>query len=235
MTAEATAKTKDQPGVKPVPRPVPTATELREQAKRRTERLGEIAPQVSAALDAVSPKDRGPLNFEHAPALVKEALEIMPDPKRDILQLAEFTNTTWTVVIAANVDLRLLDGKFKFWSTFSDLLHPFDSVRAVAADRRAVADFIITECSDKFADARLTHYLKIEPRDFTQTPDWMPAGFALERTGPESMISGWAIRKPDGGLMLDSGVPFKDAEQARRFLKDHAMFRTNDAPRYWPR
>lgn len=205
-------------------------------AAQKAQRLAEIAPAVSAALDEMNGKAFAALHTsDRAPDVIREALACLPQPRRNDIALWEFTNSQWRYVVHPGIDLRLLDGNTNHWSMFSDLVKPFDSVRAISQDRSSFADFIIADSDDQYADARLIFYMKIPQRKLQDAPAWMPEGYRLERCGPDSEQPGWIIRRQHDGVVLTDGLPFKTTEDARRFIKDHPNFRRDEAVQYFTR
>lgn len=215
--------------------PAPAAVKPATPADK-AKRLAAIAPAVTAALDEMNGEAFAALQTsDRAPDVIREALACLPQPRRNDIALWEFSNNMYRYVVHAGIDLRLLDGNTNHWSMFSDLVKPFDSVRAISQDRSSFADFIITDCDDQYADARLIFYMKIPQRKLQDAPAWMPEGYKLERCGPDSEQSGWIIRRQHDGVVLTDGLPFKTIEDARRFIKDHPIFRRDEAVQYFPR
>ncbi len=202
----------------------------------KTPRHIELAALVAAELAGVSIEEFSKLRREgKLPDAAKEAMSVIPQPARDQLQLAEFTNCDRRLVAPADVDPRLLDDNRRFWSILSDQLSAFDLIRVIAPDRSWYAEYVVTECGENTASARLLRYIDIEPAQKSSQHEWLPDGFELIALGPEHPVPGFAIKRlRDGHLMLSSGMPFPDVESARRHLKDHAVFKKDEITKYLP-
>ena len=194
----------------------------------------ELAPQVATELAGKSAEEFAAMRREgKLPDCVKEAMDVIPTPARDQLQLAEFTNCDRRLIAPADVHPMLLDNNRVFWSSISDQLQVYDLIRTIAPDRTWYAEYVVTHCSENEAEARLLRYIHIDPPQVSARYDWLPVTHELIAVGPESAMPGFSIRRVADGRLMNS-QPFKEIEDARRYWKDHAINRRDEQPQYFP-
>ena len=188
----------------------------------------ELATMTAAEFDAQ--RRAGKLS-----ETLQEAFAITPQPARDGLQLLEFTNNAFRLIAPPYSHPLLINDNPIFWSTLDDQVQIFDEVLVVARDRTWVAKYLVVQRGENRANARLMFDPVYLDQEVTKTPDWMPQGYELIQLGPEHSRPGYGVRRmSDGFVILQSGVPFPDAESARRHMKDHAVFRREEIPRMFP-
>ena len=203
---------------------------------KRPPRHIELKPVVEAAFEGMGIEQAHALRLAgQLPPEVMEARDIVSSPAHNGLQLLEFTNTSHRLVAPHDTHPLLLDANPNFWNILSDRLQPFDTVRVIASDSSWVADFIVLVCSERRVEAKMTSLITVPVMEDSTVPDWMPKGYSLIRLGADSQRPGWAVKRlSDGLLMLQSGVPFKEPEDARRFILDHALFKAPEVVQYFP-
>lgn len=199
-------------------------------------RYVELAPQVEKELAGVTPEQfAAQREAGNLSDTLREAMSVVPEPARNALQLREFSNADHRLIAPANAHPLLLDNCPKFWTMLSDSLNLYDKVTVIAPDRRWVAEYLVTHCGENNADAKLLSVTHIEPEQF-DAPSWLPEGYELISLGPEHSMPGYGIRRKKDQFMILSGGghPFPNVETARRYLKDSALFRKDEVPKYLP-
>lgn len=221
---EAVAKVQTKPAAIPYVH-VPSA----DAVKRN--RLSEIRHEVTEALD--SWQVGIPM-----PAILQESLQLIKPPASNSLQLREFSNAQYRLGVNADVDLRQLHRLVNFWSALAGRgLQKFDDIRVISEDECAMADFVVVDADDKFVDAMLVSFHKVQRRARPQgETSWLHQGDTLVQRPPKGTLpGGYVIVRENGVELSQSGLPFKTIEEARRYYLDHAINRDSKIAQYFPR
>lgn len=162
---------------------------------------------------------RGPATVA-GPAAERPPFHISPEHTK----LAEQLRNEWVVVVPAGTTAKDLDLRSEPFALIADMLTEGDNIRCLSSDKRTVIDCVCVHRVGVKAICRVILELKVP--SFSETDsDRIPAGFDIVAAKPGDVQQGWLVKRLDGDLLLNHGMPIFQKEIALRFLLDHASVR----------
>lgn len=143
-------------------------------------------------------------------------------PKRQAIskanmKLSETCNNSWRIVAdkgTAREELRQPD----LYAVVADLLHAFDRISVVAADRSYYAEMLVLDAGRGWAQVMELAFHQLP--SLLTIGDGLPPGFDIEYKGPDSL---YVCTRICDGVVIGSGFP--DRQSCLAHLLDHASLR----------
>ncbi len=185
--------------------------ELRSSVLSEDERLLVAGRPTSAAKAAA----------RQAVARATQAVRKVPQIQRGDMELVEFRNNDWSVIAGHGTQPEDLDLKPEMWAMVSERINAGDLIRVRARDDSWFALFVAIGGGTFMANAKMLMATEL-PEPTGEGSD-MPDGYEV-RKGDAAQDPWIVVRLADAHIM-NVGQGHRTREEARRWLKDHAIFR----------
>jgi hypothetical protein len=165
-------------------------------------------------------------------AKAKPASALKAKPiQRNEFNLVESKQNDWSLVASHGAQPEDYDLKPEMWTMVSDMVTPYDTVRVIARDETWWALYLVIEAGTSRANAKLLMATEVPPKAAVGSVRDLPAGYDV-RAGDAGQDP-WIVVRLSDGFIMNMAQGHRSYEDARRWLLDHAVMRSDNAPRYY--
>lgn len=151
----------------------------------------------------------------------------IPPLKRGDASLLEISANAWKVIVPRGVQPKELELHPTFWNLLSEDFREGDSIKALWMDRSWVAKYEVVSVNFGSVQVRLAYAVAGAPLVAAGSPKAFPAGYHIEKTGPQELQGFVVIRESDGFRIMNGGQPWRTFQDAHEQFPKSAIFHTD--------